>query len=764
MGIACALMIYLWVEDELSFDKFHEKGSRLFQVMQNLQDAGSIATIEYTPHPLAMALVDEFPEVEYATTAVLSKWFSNKGVLTFDNRHVKGAAQFISKHYFDIFSCDFIYGHKDQMLTGKYNVAISDEMAMNLFNRTDNLIGKSVDWKLVDSGTDFSGTYVIVGIFKKQPANSSASFDLLLNYELFFEKRPSLQSWGNSDPFTYVTLKEGTDVEQFNAKIAGFLKSKFKDSTGSLFIRKYSDQHLYSEYNNGVQSGGRIEYVKLFSIIAVFLLLVACINFMNLSTAKASRRLKEVGIKKAIGASKRTLILQHLGESLLMSFISLFVAVILVQLLLPAFNVITGKHLVLNFEINLVLSVLSITLFTGFISGSYPAFYISSFSPAAVLKGKFSTSLGELWARKGLVIFQFAISVILMVSVFVVYRQLEYIQTKNLGYDKDNLVYFDISGVRNERVETFLSETEKIPGVVNATTFIHNLAGNHGGYSGLEWDGKDPNKDIDFSNIEVGYDFLEIMGIQLMDGETFSPELASSRQIIFNKIAIERMGLKDPVGKLIKVAGEEKLIVGITENFHFESLHENIKPCFFQVYPSRGNVLIKIEAGKEQRIIDKVQQLYQQFNPDTPFDFKFMDEDYQSLYVSEQRIAVLSRYFGAMAIFISCIGLFGLSSFSAERRSKEIGIRKVLGSSIFNIVILLSSDFTKIVFAAIVIALPISYFIAKQWLDEFAYRISLSWWYFIITGMTALSIAWLTVGVQALKTAHINSAKCLRDE
>lgn len=765
IGIACALMIYLWVNDEVSFDTFHKNGDRVFQVMQNLQEANSIATIEYTPHPLAEALKEEFPEVEYATTAVLSKWFANKGVLTYENTYVKAAGQFISKHYFDIFSCDFILGNKEQILSDKYNIAISDEMAMDLFGTTDGVLGRSVEWKLKDSGTDFTGVYQITGIFKKQPVNTSAAFDILLNYELFFEKRPSLKHWGNSDPFTYVLLREGTDIDQFNEKIAGLLKTKVKESTASIFVRKYADQYLYGSYENGVQSGGRIEYVKIFSLVAVFLLLIACINFMNLSTAKASGRLKEVGIKKTIGATKANLVVQHLSESMLMAFISLIVAVILAQVLLPSFNAMTGKDLVLDIGTkNTWLSLLGITLLTGLVSGSYPAFYLSGFSPSTVLKGKLVTSFGELWARKGLVIFQFIISVVLMVSVFVVYKQVEYIRSKNLGYNKDNLLYFDVSGMRPERIETLLSEAKKIPGVVNATTFAHNLSGTHGGYSGLQWEGKDPSMDIDFSNLEVDHDFLKIMGIQLLEGEGFSQDISPEKQIIFNETAIQRMGLKYPVvGKTIDLYGEKR-IVGVAKDFHFESLHEQIKPCFFQFTPDRDNVLLKIEMGKEQAIVAGVQQLYQQFNPGVPFDFKFMDEDYQTLYASEQRISMLSKYFSGIAILISCLGLYGLASFTAERRTKEIGIRKVLGASVPKIVMLLSGEFTKIVLIATAIALPISYLMANEWLERFAYRISFSAWYFIMVGVLTLLVAWLTVGTQAIRAALTNPSRCLRND
>ncbi len=428
-GLTCALLIYLWVNDEIHVDRFNKNDSLLFQVMQNSPDGSEIQTTEYTPGILARALAEEIPEIEFATSVVPASWFDEKGVLVLNETFMKVSSQFVDKNYFNIFSCDFIEGNKNQVLKDKYSMAISDELALKLFNTTQNIIGKTVTW----NQDVISGVFEITGIFKMPPSNATAQFDLLLNYDLFIDAHPWLKEWGNSDPSTFVAIKEGTDSRVLNSKIEGFLKSKNQYSEDKLFLQQYSKRYLYGRYENGVPTGGRIEYVRLFSIVAIFILIIACINFMNLSTAKASRRLKEVGIKKAIGANRETLIYQYLGESMLMTALSLVLSVLVVVLFLPFFNEIAGKQLTLSFSKEHILPIICILLFTGLISGSYPALYLSGFSPIQVLKGKLSGSIGEFWARKGLIIFQFIISVALIVSVLVVYKQIEYVQSKKPG-------------------------------------------------------------------------------------------------------------------------------------------------------------------------------------------------------------------------------------------------------------------------------------------------------------------------------------------
>lgn len=417
---------------------------------------------------------------------------------------------------------------------------------------------------------------------------------------------------------------------------------------------------------------------------------------------------------------------------------------------------------------NRIFLFLGVTVFTGLVAGSYPALYLSGFNPATVLKGKLSSSFGELIARKGLVVFQFAISILFIVSVLVVYKQIEFVQSTNLGYNKDNLIYFNLSGALNDTKtqETLIEEMKKIPGVEMVSSTNHNMTGHNGGTHGVEWEGKNPEDKTEFERVMVNYDLIETLGIQVAQGRTFSRAFGTdSTAIIFNQKGVDFMGMTDPIGKIVKLWGKNRHIIGVVKDFHYESLHENFKPVFFILEPSNTyRIMARISAGKEKETLSSVELLYKKLNPGFSFDYNFLDTVYQSQYENEQRVAVLSKYFAGLAILISCLGLFGLAAFTAERRLKEIGIRKVLGSSELGIVYLLSSDFTKIVFVAIVIALPISYFVALYWLDGFAFKVKLQPWYFIVAGIIAMMIAWLTVGVQAIRAARVNPTQCLKNE
>jgi predicted permease len=763
-GLACTLFIYLWVNDELNVDKFHAFDERLFHVMERRQNADDIIMSDMTSGPVAETLLEEMPEVEYAASVMHYSWFPQFTLsIEEDDRHAfKGTGQFASQDFFRVFSYDLIHGQAKEVLRDKNAIVLSEHLAKKLFNTTQNVVGKNMVWKV----GPLKKPVIVSGIFKDVPGSSSEQFDFVLSFEAWKDINPGVLDWGNNGTNTYAVLKVGTNPEQFNRKISNLLARKLGGTNRQVLLKPYSQKYLYGHYENGVQTGGRIVYVKLFSVIALFILLIACINFMNLSTAKASSRTKEIGVKKVMGATRSNLVWQYLSESLLMAFLSLVVALLLVVLLLPAFNQITGKQLAVTPSPLFILVILTVTLLTGLISGSYPALYLSGFNPVAVLKGKLQTVLGEVLIRKGLVVFQFSLSVILMVAVVVVYRQIEYIQTKQLGYDKDNIIYFDRQGKLYENQEAFLATVKNTPGVLNASSISSSIIGSHNMTGGVAWEGKNPNESVDFEIVNVNYDLLQMLGIQLAAGRAFSKDFATdSTKIIFNEAAIAAMGLKDPVGKNVNVWGTEMEIVGVAKDFHFESLHENVKPLFFKLDPPRTNtIMVKIGTGQAKEVISKLQRHYEAFNPGFTFDYKFLEQDFQALYVAEQRVAVLSRYFAGFAILISCLGLFGLAAFTAERRRKEIGIRKVLGATELSIVYLLSGNFTKLVLGAIGIALPVSYLITKTWLQNFEYRIDLQWWYFIGAGGAALIIAWLTVGMQAIKAASVNPAHSLKDE
>ena len=758
-GLTCALLIYLWVNDELSVDKFHENEGQLYRTLEHTRYNEDITTWKETSGPVAKVLEEEMPEVVYVTAVAPPEWFGKQN-LTAGEKNIKALGQYVGKDYFNIFSYGLTIGDKDQVLSDKNSIVISEKLAMSLFNTTENIIGKIVE-------LEHERPLQVSGVFKGTPANSTVQFDFAVAYDILLEM-PAwnwVQNWGSTGPEVYMVLKEGTDIDLFKEKIADVIKVRQENPIRTLTVIPYSEYYLYGKYENGVQTGGRIEYVRLFSIIAILILIIACINFMNLSTAKASRRLKEIGVKKAIGAGRKSLVFQHLGESIFMAFMALGIALFLVLLLLPQFNEITGKQLTMSFEGNLIVMILGITLFTGLIAGSYPALYLSGFNPVTILKGKLESSIGELWTRRGLVVMQFSLSVILIVSVVVVYKQIEFIQNKNLGYDKDNIIHFGIEGRVKESTETFVSEIKRIPGVINASTTTHDMIG-HNWSAGIGWEGKNPEDNTQFQIAMVNYDLIETLDMKMVTGRSFSRDFATDNTgIIFNETAIAAMGLEDPIGKTVNFLGQEKTIIGIVKDFHFKSLHEAVEPMLLVLAPKQVNrIMVRIATGKEGETVTALQNFYQNYNPGFPFDYQFLDEDYQALYAAEQRISTLSKYFAGLAIIISCLGLFGLSAFTAERRLKEIGIRKILGSSEVGIVYLLSSDFTKIVLTAIIIALPISYFVARQWLNNFALSIELAWWFFAGAGLVALLVAWFSVGFQTIKAARVNPVQCLKDE
>jgi putative ABC transport system permease protein len=764
IGLTCALFIWLWVSDEWKMDKNNKKDNGLYQVMQNMKETNGITTMDYTAGLLANSLKTEMPEVEYAATVIPASWFSTPGIISSGETRIKAGGQFVSKDYFNMFDCDFIQGGYQKLISDKQSIAISDELAIKLFHTTQNVIGKTIEW----NQSEFNGPYLITGIFEKNPSNVSDKFDLLFNFDQFIDRRPGMKDWGNSDPSTFLLLKKGVNIAVFNAKIKDFMHSKEKDSKKTLFVRKFSDRYLYGQYKDGVQAGGRISYVKLFSAIALFILAIACINFMNLSTANATRRIKEVGIKKVVGAGRVSLILQYLGESILMSFLSVLLAILLIYLLLPEFNSLTGKNLVFDFSGRIILTVLIIAFVTGVIAGSYPALYISGFRPALILKGNVKTSIGELWIRKGLVIFQFTLSVTAIVAVLIVYKQVNYIQTKNLGYNRDNIIDFTIP-LENDSTSlvsagSFVNDLKNIPGVIAAGSHYHNLTGDHGGIGGFQWLGKDPSKDIDFANLEVGNGFLQTVGIKIKEGRNFSDNLNARNEIIFNESAITSMGLKDPIGKKVKFWNEEKTIVGVAKDFNFESLYHPLKPAFFQMFPVMPNVIVKIKAGTERQTIEQVRKTYASFYKGLPFDYKFLDEEYQILYVSENRVAILSKYFAGLAILISCLGLFGLAAFTAQRRQKEIGIRKVVGASVGSLLVMLSKDFLKLVLVAVLIAFPLVWWAMNDWLSSFAYRIPVGTDVFIIAGGSIILITLITISFKSVKAAVANPVHSLRSE
>jgi ABC-type antimicrobial peptide transport system permease subunit len=499
---------------------------------------------------------------------------------------------------------------------------------------------------------------------------------------------------------------------------------------------------------------------------------------MNLSTAKAAERMKETGVKKVMGASRVSLVVQYLGESLLMAALAAGMAVVLVIVLLPRFNEITGKQLSLQVDPSVLVTTGLITLLTGLAAGSYPALYLSGFKPARTLKGRLTNSVSEIWVRKGLVIFQFTLSGIFIISVLVIYQQMQLIHTKNLGYNRDHVIYFDKGGMVSDSAADyapggkyeadlahFVEQVRAVPGVVDAANFRHSIIERNGGTSDLSWPGKDPNLVMDFTDIGVGYHFIETMGLQLEAGRTYSQAYGSEKsKIIFNELAIEKMGLKDPIGKTVHLWGEDRVIIGVVKDFNFQSLYEDVKPCFFDLAVNQraSKIMVRIRAGQEAQTIGRLAKLYNQYNRGLAFDYKFLDDDYRALYSAERRTAVLSGYFAGLAIIISSLGLFGLAAFTAQKRQKEIGIRKVVGATVGDIVMLLSTDFLQLVLMAVLIAFPVAWWAMHRWVQGFAYRVHIGAADFFVAGGAIMLITALTISYQAIRAATANPDRSLR--
>jgi len=755
-GLACSLLIFLWVRDEISFDKFFQNDERLYKLMERRSINGDIVNGEESSGRLAETVKQSIPEVEYAAAIAPARWFAQH-TLSVKEKNIKANVQYAEKDYFNIFSFHLLAGNSNSVLSTRNSIVLSDELAVKLFGTTENILGSPVQF-------DHDTTFYVSGVFKKMPVNSSQQFDFVLSFEYFKVVKDWVTSWSGSGPQNFILLKKGTSPDVFNAKVENIITANTGDSTRKVFATKYSDGYLYNQSGNDAGAGERIEYVKLFSALAIFIMVIACINFMNLSTAKAARRLKEVGVKKVIGANRNQLILQFLVESFVLTVFAMIIAIGLAVVLLPEFNQLTGKSIALNFNWKMGAAVAVITLVTGILAGSYPALYISGFSPLAILKGKLNTSFAELISRKGLVVFQFTLSTILIVAVIVVYQQVQFIRNTNLGYNKENIVRFAAEGSILTSQESFLSELRQVPGVTNASNTFANIIGRK--YSDrLDWPGKNPNEIVYFEVFLVGYNFIETMDMKLKEGRNFSKDFGGdSLNILVNEAAVKVMNLKNPVGSTVKFYGTNRQIIGVVSDFHFESMHDAIKPMFMHLQSGEGSIVARIKTGNQKATLDAIESLYERYNPGFPFTFNFLDEAYQKQYDSETRVSALSKYFAGLAIVISCLGLFGLAAFTAQKRRKEIGVRKVVGASVVNITTMLSKDFLWLIFISLAIALPISWWLMSNWLQSFAYRIRITPDVFVITGMSVILITLFTISFQSIKAAIANPVKSLRTE
>ncbi len=764
-GMACAMFIALWVADEWSFDRFHQNNASLYQVMERSKEDGAVRIHEATQGPLAEAMKADLPEVQ-DVTQVLSLVKENVP-LTLRNGTESARCNgiFASDNFFKVFSFSLLRGNAQQVLADKQSIVLSEATAIKLFGSAEAAIGKQLDWDVFGKNWQV----VVTGVAAPLPNNNSLVFDFVMTRELLLsEIYKGGNEWYNEGMQTYLLLKPGTNIDNFNAKIKDFIKAYDKNTLFTLFVRPYADGYLLGRYENGEQRGGRIDYVKLFAAAAIFVLIIACINFMNLSTARAARRAREVGIRKVMGGTRKSLALQFLVEAVVISLFSVLIALLVVWWGLPYFNQLTGKQLTFGLTWNRTLWVVLLCLATGLLSGSYPAFYLSGFRPVAVLKGKLRSDWGELIARKGLVVFQFVISLVLLVGVMAVYRQVNYLFNRNPGYNPHLVVHFPKDGRLVAQSDAFMAELRKVPGVVHATATSELIAQESQGSStyGIDWPGKNPKANTDFVIRFTDNEITETLGITVKEGRSFSKEFGDeTKSVLLNETAANIMGLKNPVGTKLRMWNEDIVVVGVVRDFHVVSMHKPISPLLIRYNPQRTSVVMaKIEPGKQQEAIAAMQKLYRQFNPGYPFEYNFLDTDYQQQYVSEGRVNELAKWFAGLAILISCLGLFGLATFNAEMRTREIGIRKVLGASTQQVVFMLSKDYFKLIVIATLVASPVAWWLVQHWLQGYAYHTTLSPMLLLWSFLSLVIIMMITISFQATKAALANPVNSIRTE
>jgi len=759
LGMACSLLIMLWVKDEMRMDQFHENGARLYKVMENQHYSGQTNTIEATPGILAEHIVKDIPEIQMASQLL----WEETPVFAVGNTFDDEKGRYVQGDFLSMFSYGLSQGDAKTALKRPDGVIISQKIADKYFPGKDPM-GKTIR---IDNKSDV----IVTGILKPSSPFSSMKFDFLMSYDRWQKDGNDWsKEWGNNGPRCVVMLSKNADLAKVNAKIKNYIKTKNKNSNIDIFLTNYGESYLHSKWDSGKQDGGRIEYIKIFTVVAIFILVIACINFMNLATARSVKRAKEVGLRKVVGAYRFSLIGQFMGESILITFISLLFAIVIVFLMLPPFNELTEKQLSLDLlGPQLVATLLGLTIITGTVAGSYPALFMSSLNPVTILKGALKFKPSAAYFRQGLVVFQFGLSILLILAMLVVYRQMEYIQNKNLGFDRGNLLYIDaVERGLAKNFKSFKQELEGQPGIRSVAVSQASPLEVGSSTMGITWPGKDTTQQLLFAVNPSGFDFVKTMGIKLVDGRDFSPEYGTdTTNYLINEAAAKKIGYKDPVGKELTMWGKEGKIIGLMKDFHIGSLHVAIEPLIVSLQPketSWGVTLIRTEPGQTKQAIANMEKVYKRYNPALPFKFDFADQEFGNLYKSENVVSKLSNYFAFLAIFISSLGLFGLAAFTAEQRTKEIGVRKVLGASVTNLVGMLSKDFVKLVAIAAIIAFPIAWYFLKNWLEKYAYRIEIEWWYYVVTAIAALMIALITVSFQAIKAALLNPVKTLRSE
>lgn len=760
IGIACAGLIFLWVENEVTYNDYFSNKELLYKVKDSQTYSGTTYTFDATPGPLGPSMKNDIPGIRNT-----ARYAGDQLLFSLGNKTIYEQGAYADSSFLNMFDLQFLKGNATHAFDQLYSVVISDKMAEKFFNTTD-VVGKTLK---VNNSQD----YVITGVFKKLPENVSVGFDWLIPFRVYANTQAWLQSWGNNGITTYVEIQPNANIAAINKQLYNYISLKSGDHSegvAKMSIYPMSRWRLYDQFKDGKEVQGRIKFVHLFSLIAWIILLIACINFMNLSTARSEQRAKEVGVRKTLGAQRGRLLLQFIMESVLLSVISTIIAVFMMAIALPSFNALVGEQLALHLFSPLhIACLIGIALVCGLIAGSYPALFLSSFKPVAVLNGlklKGVNSAG--WVRKILVVIQFSVSIILIISTLIIYLQINHVKNRDLGYNRHDLVFTTVQGNMVEHFDAIRNDLVQTGYVQNACLSDHEILKMYSNGGGWSWPDKDPNSQVLITFENASPQYVPTMGLHILEGRNFYPDMkADSSKVLINESFAKIIGAKNIIGTVISSGGGNKYtIVGVIKNFLYNNMYSAPAPLIVfsdTSYSSYLTIRFKHDANLFAAVA-KTKAVIKKDNPGYPVEINFVDADFNNLFKMESMVGHLAGVFALLAILISCLGLFGLAAYTAERRTKEIGIRKVMGASVQRIVGLLSKDFLILIIISCIIAFPISWWMMHNWLQGYPYRITIHWWIFLIADVLAIKIALLTVIILAVRAAKANPVESLRAE
>ncbi|HVU57663.1 MAG TPA: ABC transporter permease [Puia sp.] len=754
IGMTCSILIFLWVHDELSYDRFHSNYNNIYQIIANRDFKNSVFTDRNMVFPMARSLETGYPNIKHAVEMT----YPQDHVIQYGDVRLKKNGYTVSEHFFDVFSWKFVRGSAATAITDPSSIVLSESAAKAFFGK-DDPINKTLK---IDNDQNFK----VTGIVADAPDNSTFKFDFVRLFD-YSNMQRQLAEWRNSSWNVFVQVTPGSSQAMLEKEANDLMRSHNNDKISTYFAWPMNKWRLYSDFKDGKSVGGMIEYVRLFTVVAIIILLIACINFMNLSTARSEQRAKEVGIRKTLGSDRKQLRWQFLFESIILTFIAFVFSLLLVLLLLPAFNTMVGKHMAIDpGDPVFWTGVVTIILFTGFVAGSYPAFYLSSFNPVKVLKGTFLAGRKAVLPRRILVVGQFVISILLISATIIVYRQLQYVKNRDLGYDPDNLIMLPQDPDMDKNYAALKQEFINTGMVASVTRTLSPVTEIWWRSPSPDWDERPANTEIIFCGQAADKDYTKTLGVKMLEGQDFSGTPADSGTMLLNKAAVDAMHLVNPVGHLLRYGPRKFTVIGVTDNVVMESPYKPVDPLMIYYQPyNTACISIRLNKGvAPQKAIAAIGPIVKKISPSNLFEYRFADAEFGKKFLTEELISRITDIFAGLAIFICCLGLAGLASFTIEKRIKEIGIRKVLGATVSSLLLLLSKEFLKLVLLAFVIAVPITWWAMDSWLEKYTFRISISPWVFIMVGGVILLLTLAVVSLNTMKAAVRNPVKSLRTE